>query len=74
MGHKVEITGEKTEAYHAGAFGDRLGMLSQHVSRADEWAQEHFRRFPNVSSITVDIGVAFAVQFSVMVTWNRPTK
>lgn len=52
-------------------FGNRLDHLTGHIEAANEWAAEKFRNHPGLSSISIDIGAALIVQFSVVLTWNR---
>ena len=56
------------------AIFDRLEASDRHLERMASYANERFQRFPNITSITVDIGVAFGVNFQVMVTWGRPRR
>lgn len=53
------------------ALGNRLTGLEGHIHAANEWAANKFRLFPNLSAISVDIGAALIVQFSVTLTWQR---
>lgn len=54
-------------------FGDRLERTKLYVQRGDSYAQEHFSLFPNLSSISLEIGASFLIDFSLSLTWNRPT-
>ena len=52
-------------------FSAQLDSIVPHVHRANEWAERHLQLFPNLSSVSVNFGVAFALDFSVTLTWNR---
>ena len=54
-------------------FSNHLDRVSAHVQMADAWAQERFRIFPHLSSVSVNFGVAFALQFGLTLTWERET-
>lgn len=52
-------------------FATRLNGIGFHVDRANAWASERFRLFPNLDSVSVSFGVAFGLQVDVALTWNR---
>lgn len=51
--------------------GNQLGRLEGHIGQANEWAERRLQMFPNLSSVSIQLGVAFGLQFSVMLTWSR---
>ena len=55
-------------------FSAQLESLAPHVGRANEWAERHLQLFPNLASVSVNFGVAFALDFAVTLTWNRTEK
>jgi exoribonuclease II len=50
----------------------QLGRVDAHVSQASLWAEERFRRFPNLTTVSVQLGASFGLSFGVILTWNRP--
>lgn len=50
---------------------DHLGRLEGHIQQANTWAEERLRMFPNLSSVSLQLGVAFGLQFSVILTWSK---
>jgi hypothetical protein len=48
-----------------------LDRIRSHVSVADGWAQQHLRLFPNLSSVSIDFGVALLLEFGMTLTWER---
>lgn len=50
---------------------DRLEGSDQHLERLSQYARDRFNRFPNLTSISVDIGAMFVIEATVTVTWER---
>lgn len=64
----------------AAAFGRRLERAKEYVQKADDWVTKHkdgdgiWKLFPNLSQVSMAIGVDFGWQFSITLTWNKPNK
>lgn len=47
--------------------------MRPHIQRANAFAAEHFERFPNLKTISLNIGALFVVNLNLTLTWERPT-
>jgi hypothetical protein len=54
-----------------GEMAANLDRIGAHVELANAWAQQRFRLFPQIDSISVDLGANFGLLFTVSLTWNR---
>ena len=62
---------EPENSVSADALSVGLDRIAPHVERADAWAKERFRLFPNLASVTVNFGFAFGLQVNMALTWTR---